>query len=101
MPLVLLPRLDADGFDWQVPGLRDELITALLRTLPKVLRRQVVPAADWAAKISAELPERARSAAPAREPFAAIARAGDPAPHVRARRPRATSTSSGSRRTCG
>nr|WP_254431426.1 ATP-dependent RNA helicase HrpA [Agromyces sp. Marseille-P2726] len=57
VPLVLLPRLRADGFDWQVPGLRDELITAMLRTLPKVLRRQVVPAAEWAAKISGELPE--------------------------------------------
>ena len=29
----------------------------MLRTLPKVLRRQVVPAAEWAARISAELPE--------------------------------------------
>lgn len=55
VPLVLLPRVRPDGFDWQVPGLRDELITALLRTLPKVLRRQVVPAAEWAAKLSAEL----------------------------------------------
>lgn len=56
VPLVLLPRLEPTGFDWQVPGLRDELITAMLRTLPKVLRRQVVPAAEWAAKIAAELP---------------------------------------------
>ena len=56
VPLVLLPRLEPAGFDWQVPGLRDELIQALLRTLPKVVRRQVVPAAEWAAKIAAELP---------------------------------------------
>lgn len=56
VPIVLLPRITASGFDWQVPGLRDELITALLRTLPKVIRRQVVPAAEWAAKIAAELP---------------------------------------------
>jgi ATP-dependent helicase HrpA len=56
VPLVLLPRLEPAGFDWQVPGLRDELIQALLRTLPKVLRRQVVPAAEWAARIAAELP---------------------------------------------
>ncbi|GAA1772076.1 ATP-dependent RNA helicase HrpA [Agromyces humatus] len=70
VPLVLLPRLAPGGFDWQVPGLRDELITAMLRTLPKVLRRQVVPAAEWAAKISAELtdgPERGAE----RESFAA------------------------------
>lgn len=57
VPLVLLPRLEPVGFDWQVPGLRDELVTAMLRTLPKVLRRQVVPAAEWAAKIGAELPD--------------------------------------------
>ncbi|KQM82930.1 DUF3418 domain-containing protein [Agromyces sp. Leaf222] len=56
VPIVLLPRISPAGFDWQVPGLRDELITALLRTLPKVIRRQVVPAAEWAAKIAAELP---------------------------------------------
>ncbi|MGR2753718.1 ATP-dependent RNA helicase HrpA [Agromyces arachidis] len=69
VPLVLLPRLDAAGFDWQVPGLRDELITAMLRTLPKVLRRQVVPAAEWAAKIAAELPD-GPEAGQARPPFA-------------------------------
>jgi len=71
VPLVLLPRVEADGFDWQVPGLRDELITALLRTLPKVLRRQVVPAAEWAAKISAELPEGPERGT-AHEPLTAV-----------------------------
>ena len=86
VPLVLLPRLAPTGFDWQVPGLRDELITAMLRTLPKVLRRQVVPAAEWAAKISAELPDGPERGAE-REPFAASARADDPAPHVRPGRP--------------
>ncbi|MBM7505466.1 ATP-dependent RNA helicase HrpA [Agromyces aurantiacus] len=69
VPLVLLPRLEPNGFDWQVPGLRDELITAMLRTLPKVLRRQVVPAAEWAAKISAELPDGPEGGQ-ARPPFA-------------------------------
>ncbi|MFC5791784.1 ATP-dependent RNA helicase HrpA, partial [Agromyces tardus] len=68
VPLVLLPRLEPAGFDWQVPGFRDELITALLRTLPKVLRRQVVPAAEWAAKIAAELPSGPEDGT-AREPF--------------------------------
>jgi ATP-dependent helicase HrpA len=71
VPLVLLPRLAAAGFDWQVPGLRDELITAMLRTLPKVLRRQVVPAAEWAAKIAAELPGGPESGAE-REPFTVV-----------------------------
>ncbi|KAB1657991.1 ATP-dependent RNA helicase HrpA [Pseudoclavibacter chungangensis] len=51
VPLPLLARLDPVGFDWQVPGMRTELVTALLRSLPKVIRRNFVPAADWAAKL--------------------------------------------------
>ena len=55
VPLALLAQLRPDGFDWQVPGMRDELVTALLRALPKAIRRHVVPAADWASTFSAEL----------------------------------------------
>jgi ATP-dependent helicase HrpA len=55
VPLALLAQLRPDGFDWQVPGMRDELITGLIRALPKAIRRHVVPAADWAATLSAEL----------------------------------------------
>jgi len=55
VPLALLAQLRPDGFDWQVPGLRDELIAALLRALPKVIRRHVVPAADWASTFSEQL----------------------------------------------
>ncbi|GAA3018606.1 ATP-dependent RNA helicase HrpA [Microbacterium dextranolyticum] len=55
VPLPLLAGLRADGFDWQVPGLRAELTTALLKALPKAIRRHVVPAADWAAKLGDEL----------------------------------------------
>lgn len=55
VPLALLAQLRPDGFDWQVPGMRDELITALLRSLPKAIRRHVVPAADWAATFASEL----------------------------------------------
>ncbi len=55
VPLALLAQLDDRGFDWQVPGLRAELITALLRALPKAVRRHVVPAADWAEKFGATL----------------------------------------------
>ena len=61
IPLALLQQIRDTGFDWQVPGLRSELITALLRALPKAIRRHVVPAADWAEKfgeqLSAEGPE--------------------------------------------
>ena len=38
----------ADGFDWQIPGLREELVTALIRSLPKQLRRNFVPVPDFA-----------------------------------------------------
>ena len=48
VPLSVLDDVDADGFDWQVPGLRRELVVALIRTLPKVLRRHVVPAPTYA-----------------------------------------------------
>ncbi len=56
VPLPLLAGLSADGFDWQVPGLREELVTALLKSLPKHLRKNVVPAGDWARKLLAALP---------------------------------------------
>jgi ATP-dependent helicase HrpA len=75
VPLVLLPRLESAGFDWQVSGFRDELIQALLRTLPKVLRRQVVPAAEWAAKISAELPAGPEAGEPRAPLTAAVGQA--------------------------
>ncbi len=51
IPLALLARLENRGFDWLVPGLREELVTALLKTLPKAIRRSVVPAADWARRL--------------------------------------------------
>jgi ATP-dependent helicase HrpA len=53
VPLPLLAGLRPDGFDWQVPGLREELVTALIKSLPKNIRRNVVPAADWARKLLA------------------------------------------------
>ncbi|MFZ4893936.1 ATP-dependent RNA helicase HrpA [Plantibacter sp. Mn2098] len=56
VPLALLDRISPAGFDWQVPGLRLDLITAMIKALPKALRRNIVPAADWAAKLINELP---------------------------------------------
>jgi ATP-dependent helicase HrpA len=49
LPLTVLNRLSPTGFDWQVPGLRLDLATALVRSLPKALRRSFVPAPDTAA----------------------------------------------------
>ncbi len=51
VPLALLHQLRPAEFAWQVPGLRLELVTALIRSLPKPLRRQLVPAPDHAAAV--------------------------------------------------
>ncbi|MEZ2121144.1 ATP-dependent RNA helicase HrpA [Corynebacterium sp. CCM 9203] len=48
IPVPLLAGVSDDGFDWLVPGVRRELVTELIRTLPKALRRTVVPAPDFA-----------------------------------------------------
>jgi ATP-dependent helicase HrpA len=48
IPLSLLNQVPTGGFDWQVPGLREELVTALLRSLPKQLRVNFVPVPDYA-----------------------------------------------------
>jgi ATP-dependent helicase HrpA len=55
VPLALLNRVTADEFGWQVPGLRHELVTTLIRSLPKALRRNFVPAPDVAADVLAHL----------------------------------------------
>jgi ATP-dependent helicase HrpA len=57
VPLALLARLSPAGFDWQVPGLRADLVAALIKALPKAIRRNVVPAGDWARKLIADLPD--------------------------------------------
>ncbi|ADG89040.1 ATP-dependent RNA helicase HrpA [Thermobispora bispora] len=51
IPLSVLNQVDPTGFEWQVPGLREELITELIRSLPKDLRRNFVPAPDYAKKV--------------------------------------------------
>jgi ATP-dependent helicase HrpA len=48
IPLAILNQVTGEGFDWQVPGLRQELVTALIRSLPKPLRRNLVPVPDYA-----------------------------------------------------
>ncbi|MPY81507.1 MAG: DUF3418 domain-containing protein, partial [Actinophytocola sp.] len=48
VPLAALNQVEGHDFAWQVPGLREELVTALIKTLPKALRRQLVPAPDHA-----------------------------------------------------
>ena len=48
VPLAQLHQLSPEPFSWQVPGLRAEVATALLRSLPKQLRARLVPAPDTA-----------------------------------------------------
>jgi ATP-dependent helicase HrpA len=48
VPVAVLNQVSADGFDWQIPGLRHELVTALIRSLPKAIRVRFVPAPDVA-----------------------------------------------------
>ncbi|MEO7372795.1 MAG: ATP-dependent RNA helicase HrpA, partial [Terrimesophilobacter sp.] len=59
VPIALLASLRPDGFDWQVPGVRTELVTALIKSLPKAIRRNVVPAADWAHRLLLDVPDDA------------------------------------------
>ncbi len=51
IPLKVLNQVSAEGFDWQIPGLRADLVTALIRSLPKPLRRNFVPVPDHAAAV--------------------------------------------------
>ena len=55
VPVDVLARLGGDAFAWQVPALREELVTALIRSLPKDLRRNFVPAPDTARAVLATL----------------------------------------------
>jgi ATP-dependent RNA helicase HrpA len=58
VPLKVLPRLRQDGFEWLVPALREELVTALLRSLPKDLRRPLVPMPEVAGEVLASVEPR-------------------------------------------
>ncbi|MFV2118691.1 ATP-dependent RNA helicase HrpA [Streptomyces sp. Act-28] len=68
VPLQVLNQVTDEGFDWQIPGLREEVVTELIRSLPKPIRRNYVPAPNFAKRFL----ERT---APSAEPLAdALAR---------------------------
>ena len=69
VPLPVLGQLTPRPFDWQIPGLRQELVTALIRGLPKSLRRSLIPAPG----------PRRRRAGPGRPGGRAAARRARPA----------------------
>nr|WP_238695454.1 ATP-dependent RNA helicase HrpA [Ornithinimicrobium flavum] len=48
IPVEVLNQVAEDGLDWLVPGMREELVTALVKALPKDIRRNFVPAPDHA-----------------------------------------------------
>jgi ATP-dependent helicase HrpA len=48
VPLTALNQVDEVAVDWQIPGYRGELVQALIRTLPKDLRRALIPLAETA-----------------------------------------------------
>ncbi|MBO0898501.1 ATP-dependent RNA helicase HrpA [Cellulomonas sp. zg-ZUI22] len=76
IPISQLPRVRPEGFDWMVPGMRAELLTATIRALPKPVRVQLVPAPDVARAVDAWLDEHSAS-------WVDTVRAGDAAPSFR------------------
>lgn len=50
VPVSLLNRVEADECQWLVPGMLEEKVVAVIKSLPKQLRRNFVPAPDYAAQ---------------------------------------------------
>ncbi|MCL7379732.1 ATP-dependent RNA helicase HrpA [Streptomyces sp. 35G-GA-8] len=48
VPLQVLNQVTSEGFDWQIPGLREQVVMELIRSLPKPIRRHYVPAPNYA-----------------------------------------------------
>ena len=57
VPVALIDHVDEDAFEWNVPGLREELVTALIRSMPKAIRKPFVPIPDTVAAILGDLVE--------------------------------------------
>ena len=55
VPVLFLNQLDDAAFRWQIPGQRVELVTALIKSLPKQIRKNFVPAPDVARQAAAAL----------------------------------------------
>ncbi|HEU4567008.1 MAG TPA: ATP-dependent RNA helicase HrpA [Marmoricola sp.] len=56
VPVATLNTIGDAPFSWNVPGLRQELVTALIRSLPKQLRVNFVPAPNVARSFLAAVP---------------------------------------------
>ncbi|MFC3032369.1 ATP-dependent RNA helicase HrpA [Pseudoalteromonas fenneropenaei] len=55
IPIALLNQVQESGFDWHIPALRHELICGLIKSLPKSLRRNFVPAPNYADAVLASI----------------------------------------------
>ncbi|TDK27584.1 ATP-dependent RNA helicase HrpA [Arthrobacter crusticola] len=55
IPVLFLNQLESGPFRWQIPGLRVELVTALIKSLPKGIRKNFIPAPDVARSAVAAL----------------------------------------------
>jgi ATP-dependent helicase HrpA len=55
IPASLLDRIDPRDFEWNVPGFRGELIAALIRSLPKPIRKRFVPAPETARRLAGRI----------------------------------------------
>lgn len=53
--LAILNQVSEQGFDWHIPALREERIAALIKSLPKPIRRNFVPAPNYAAAVMADI----------------------------------------------
>ena len=57
IPITLLNQCQDEGFDWLIPALRYDLVVALIKALPKALRRNFVPAPNYAEACLANMNE--------------------------------------------
>ena len=55
IPLPLLNQVEPIGFDWLIPGMRHELLVALIKSLPKQWRKNFVPAPNYADALIASI----------------------------------------------
>ena len=69
VPVAALNQVDPAAFTWQVPGLREPLVVALIRSLPKQLRTSFVPAPNYARDFLAAVPPGEESLLDALERF--------------------------------
>ncbi|MFQ2621476.1 ATP-dependent RNA helicase HrpA [Aeromonas caviae] len=55
IPLPLLNQVEVKGFEWLIPGLRHELLVALIKSMPKPMRKNFVPAPNYADALLASI----------------------------------------------